>query len=260
MKKKNGKSICIFSGKGGVGKTILTLNLAGIYESLNKKVLIMDMDLSCGNIALALNKPASKTIYNFVDDYNNNRYRDFHDYVTSYDTHIDFLSSPKDPRQASKIDSKYIELALDKAENYYDIVLIDTNHDLNESNLVLLDSASTILFVMNNDPLDLKNMKSMLSIFRDLGKENYKILLYSARDPYKKYFTMFDMKNVLKSHIDYEISSEFYMKNIDTYIMNGEIVTLQEKAANVFNKDYTAMMKMAIDLLGEKEVEKHAED
>ena len=71
MKKKVGKSIGIFSGKGGVGKTTMTLNLAGIYESLGKKVLIMDMDLSSGNVSLALNKPASKTIYNFVDDYNN---------------------------------------------------------------------------------------------------------------------------------------------------------------------------------------------
>ena len=54
MKKKMGKSIGFFSGKGGVGKTIMTLNLAGIYESLNKKVLIMDMDLSGGNISLSL--------------------------------------------------------------------------------------------------------------------------------------------------------------------------------------------------------------
>ena len=56
MKKKIGKSLCLFSGKGGVGKTILTLNLAAIYSQINKHVLIVDLDLSSGGIALATNK------------------------------------------------------------------------------------------------------------------------------------------------------------------------------------------------------------
>ena len=43
-----GTSICVFSAKGGVGKTITTLNLAGIFEVLNKRVLIIDFDLSGG--------------------------------------------------------------------------------------------------------------------------------------------------------------------------------------------------------------------
>ena len=252
MRKKTGKSICVFSGKGGVGKTVFTLNLAGIYQSIGKKVLIMDLDLSSGGISLATNKPYDKNIYNLVDDYNNNRFRNFQDYVTKYNDSIDILASPKDPRQASKIDSKYIEIAIDKAEYLYDVVLIDTNHNLNEINLVILDEVSSILFVMTNDPLDLKNMKSLLSIFRDLKKENYKIVLNNARDPMKKYFTLFDMKNIMKANIDYVISEEFYVKNIDSYIMNGSIITLQPKAANVFNKDYTVLMKIATDMLGKE--------
>lgn len=259
MKRKKGKSICVFSGKGGVGKTVFTLNLAGIFEAIDKKVLIVDLDLSSGGISLATNRPYDKTIYNFVDDYNNNRFRDFKDYITTYSSHIDILPSPKDPRQASKIDSKYIEIALDKAEYFYDIVLVDTNHNLNELNLVVLDEVSSILFLMTNDPFDLKNMKSLLSIFRDLGKENYHLVLYNARDPMKKYFTFFDMKNVIKTNIDYVISSEFYIKNIDNYIMNGEIVTLQPKVANIFSKDYTTLMKIATDILG-KESEVHEEE
>lgn len=257
MKKQIGKSICMFSGKGGVGKSFLTLCLAGIYESIGKKVLIMDLDLSSGSIAVSMNKEFEKTIYNFVDDYSNNRFKNFLDYVTHYDEQIDLLPSPKDPRQASKIDSKYLEIAIQKASLHYDVVLIDTTHILNETNLVVLDQVDEILFVMQNDPMDLKNMKSLLSIFRDLSKDNYKILLNNSRDPFKKYFTLFDMKNVLKENIDYTISSEFYLKNIDTYIMNGSIVTLQPKAANVFNKDYTTLMKVALEMLGGEQSEEN---
>lgn len=253
MKKKHGNSICLFSGKGGVGKTITTLNLAGVYEIMEKKTLIMDMDLSSGGITLALNRAFDRTIYNFVDDYNNNRFRSLQEYVTKYDEFIDILPSPKDPRQASKIDSKYLEMAIDKACNEYDLVLIDTNHILNETNLVLLDKVDNILFVMNNDPLDLKNMKSLLSIFKDLEKTNYKILLNNSNNPYKKYFTTFDIKNIIKSNIDYELSSEFFLKNIDQYVMNGQIITLQPKASNIFNKDFSTLTKIATNFLKSEE-------
>lgn len=52
MAKVRGKSICIFSAKGGVGKTTTTINLAGIYEHLEKKVLIIDLDLSGEELVL----------------------------------------------------------------------------------------------------------------------------------------------------------------------------------------------------------------
>ena len=257
MSKTKGKSMCIFSAKGGVGKTLTTINLAGVYEHLEKKVLIIDLDLSSGGVSIALNRPFDKNIYNFVDDYNNNRYKDFKNYVTKYDEYIDLLPSPKDPRQANKIDSKYIDILIQKAEANYDIVLIDTNHNLNEVNVVALDNVDYILFVLTNDPLDLKNMKSLISIFKDSNITNYKILLNNSRDPYKDYFSIFDIKNVIKANIDYTLSSNFYMKNIDTFIMNGEIITLQKKMPNTFNKEYSTYMNIALDTIdkNKKEIE-----
>ena len=50
-----GKIVTVSSVKGGVGKTTLTTNLAGIYFLLKKKVLIIDLDLYAGGIATILN-------------------------------------------------------------------------------------------------------------------------------------------------------------------------------------------------------------
>lgn len=260
MSKTKGKSMCIASSKGGVGKTVTALNLAGVYEHLEKRVLLVDLDFSSGGISIALNKPFEKTIYNLVDDLNNNRYQDFKNYVTKYDAYIDFLPSPKDPRQANKIDSKYIDLLIEKAESNYDIVLIDTNHNLSEVNIVTLDHVDFILFVLTNDPLDLKNMKSLMSIFKDSGITNYKILLNNSRDPYKDYFSIFDIKNIIKANVDYTLSSNFYMKNMDTFIMNGNIITLQKKMPTTFNKEYSTFMSIALDTIKDEKEKEEGEE
>ncbi len=253
MKSKKGKSICLFSAKGGVGKTTTALNLAGIYETLNKRVLIIDLDLSNGGVAVSLNKVPDKSIYNMVDDMDNSRYHSLGEYITKYDDFIDFLASPKDPRQAGKIDSKYLDIILNKAIYNYDVIIIDTNHVINEINLSVLEKVDKILFMVTNDPLDLKNMKSLLSIFRDLGIDNFKVLLNNSRDPFKNYFSLYDLKNILKSNIDYSLSNRFYIRNIDDYIINGKIITLDKKLENLYAKDFTTLVTLATDVYIDKE-------
>ena len=51
-----GTSIAVFGAKGGTGKTIFTLNLAGSIAKLGKTCLIVDADLYSGQIDCALNK------------------------------------------------------------------------------------------------------------------------------------------------------------------------------------------------------------
>ena len=241
---RKGISICITSAKGGVGKTIMTLNLAGLYEILKKKVLIIDFD--------SLNLAFNKSIYNLVLDYTNNQYKNFQDYVTKYDEYIDVLPSPKDPRESRKIDPKYIELILDKAVNNYDIVLIDTNHVLDEFNISTMDLVDKLLLLVTNDPLDIKNMRNLITILKDVNYQNYKVVLNESSAPFKKYFSLYDIKNIIRTNIDYVISKDFYLKNIDTMIMNGKIITLDDKAPNIFSKDYTTLMQLITDLYNEE--------
>jgi len=251
MNGQMGKIITVSSVKGGVGKTTLTMNLAGLYFLMKKKVLIIDLDLYAGGIATCLNINNKKDIYMLVDSLSNNRTVTLKDYVCMYNSGIDVLASPKDPRDVSKIESKYISKIFEMAKSIYDVILVDTCHLLDEICLVAIDASYNSAFVITNDLVDLKNMKSLVSIFNETGKENYKVVLNNSRDTGRDYIGLFDIRNMIKRNIDFTISRNFYVKNIDKYVLNGEILTLN-KFINTFNSsDIRNMNKLALSLIGE---------
>ena len=249
MKKEAAKVISVFSCKGGVGKTTTLLNLAGIYSLMNKKVLIIDLDLNSGGVAISLNVDIPKTVYNVVDDMTNNRFKNIDDYTSKYNDMIYVLASPKDPRNASKIDSKYISLVISSAIYKYDIILVDTSHNLDPITLNALDKSDQTLFMVTNDPVDLKNSRSMIAIFEDIDNDNYKIVFNSSRDTGKDYFSLFDVRTILKHNIDYTIDHSFYIKDIDKYVLDGEILTLNKKIRSSKKSDIVKLTKLATALL-----------
>lgn len=251
MRLRKGRSLCFFSAKGGVGKTVNIINLAGVIEQLDKKVLIIDMDFYSGGVAISLNKKFDKSIYNMVLDMINNEYKDFNDYTVKVDDYIDILCAPKDPRDANKIDASFIEDIIKKAEAIYDVVLIDTNHTLNDINLVTLSCVNQVVFLTTNDPVDLKNLKSLLTIFKALEFKNYKVLLNNSRDPFKDYFSNYDIKHILGHNIDYTLSPNIFFKDMEKYIMDGIILTKEKRFVDSFGHDYQTFLIMATDLLDE---------
>lgn len=249
MNNSYGKIVVVSSVKGGVGKSTLTTNLAGIYFLLKKKVLIIDLDLYAGGIATLLNVNNKKDIYSLVDSISNNRFSSIRDYVSTYNNGIDVLAAPKDPRDVSKIESKYINKIFDIAKREYDIVLVDTHHLMDEMTLVALDASDMSAFIITNDLVDLKNMKTMVSIFNDTKKDNYKIILNNSRDTGRDYISLFDVRNIIKANVDYTISKNFYIKNIDKYVLNGEILTLNKYINRMYSSDIKNMNMLALSLI-----------
>lgn len=249
-----GKVISVSSVKGGVGKTTTVLNLAGIYCSLGKKVLVIDFDLYSGGIAASLNVKNTKDVFMMIDSMANNRFTELKKYVTTYNGNIDILACPKDPRQAMKVESRFVPVIFDFAKKDYDVILVDTSHVLNEINLTILDYSYMSLFVITNDLVDLKNMKSLISIFKDTEKRNYLIMLNCSRDTGKDYISLYDIRTIINDNIDYTLSRNYYIKNIDKYIIDGEILTLNKTLNTFHQRDVNNMKKMAIDLIDDKHV------
>lgn len=247
MALKKGKLISIMSTKGGVGKTMLALELGYIYAAQNKKVLLIDLDLFGGAIALSLKLPCDKSVYNIVDDLSNNRYKGIDEYIYSYNQNLDIIAAPKDPRQATKISSEYLEFLIKSAIMQYDYVILDNSNSLDRISITSLDLADQVVLVITNDLMDLKNAKSFISILKDISFENYQVVLNNAIIVNRKYFSIFDMKHMIKNNIDFTISKNAYIKNLDGYLLDGSLDGIMSVLKKHAKKDYHNL-----ELLSEK--------
>lgn len=229
------KVFTVTSMKGGVGKSTFTLQLAHAFEQLKKQVLIIDLDLHSGVIAPMLNIDNTNDICKLIDDLNNNRFKSLDNYIVKYNTYLDVLAAPKDPRSANKVSMKYLNILLNKATIKYDLILIDTNHIIDEINLVAFDNSDEMIYIVSNDAMDFKNMRTMISIFKDMEKNNFKIILNNAFKKQKSYYNLSDVKNLIKHNVDYVLPSDLYIKNIDKYVIDGKIPVVSKKKISKFS-------------------------
>ena len=103
------------------------------------------------------------------------------------------------------------------------------NTILNEVNVNILDMVDKILLMTTNDPLDLKNLKTVLSLFKDSNINKYKVILNDSVANNRDYFSLYDLKVIIDNNIDYIISNKFYVPNMDAYVFDGKIFTLEAK-------------------------------
>lgn len=246
---KKAKIITVASVRGGTGKTTTALNLAGTYSLMQKKVLILDFDLFSGGIALSLDLDITTDLYKLAYDMSVNEYKNIEDYIIKYDDYISIIPAPRDPRYASKIETKYISSILKKVNTKFDVIIIDTNHYLDATNLIIFDKSDTIMYIVNNSPLDLKNLKSMITIHKDMEKENYIVVLNESNTKLNEMFNNYDIKNIIKNDINYIIPATFYNKNINKFVLKGKIMLL-DKNVRLFNKKTVKVFEqMSLDLL-----------
>lgn len=246
---KKGKIITVTSAKGGVGKTIFLLNLAGIFSRMKQKVLIVDCDLVGGAVALDLNLNPIKNIFHISDDIFNNRYQNYTDYLTPYQDNIDIVASCKNPKQALKIDMNYIMMFLKQVKNEYDIILVDTTHGFTKENINILDKSDIILYMMTNDIMDIKNTKSYMEVMNDIEMDHIKIILNNSRDINLNYFSKYDIRSIIGRNIDYSLDRSLYIKNITSFLIEGEIFTLNKSLTFKDKNDLKKLENMARDFI-----------
>lgn len=197
---REGKIITLFSSKGGVGKSVLAVNLA-VEFSKNKKTILIDMDLMFGDVSMLVNGLNHKTILDAIDDEQIDSYLSLKPYLFEYNKNLDVLFAPKKPEASEYISKESIEKVFSIIKNQYDVIVVDTGVNFNDSTLFVLDNADYVLFISNMDIVSLKNTKLGLSVMKTLGYDNKKLKIVINRYTTDYGISRADVEETLKHEI-----------------------------------------------------------
>ena len=161
-KKKLAKLISITSGKGGVGKSNLILNLAIAMSIRGKKVLVIDADMNLSNLDILLGIYPEYTLKNLMDD------------IVSVEKLL--IDGPKgikilpaasgdikvmnNLRQAQKVlIQAYMEL-----RTKFDYILIDTGAGISDFTVDFVINSEKIIIVTTPEPTAITDAYAMIKV------------------------------------------------------------------------------------------------
>jgi flagellar biosynthesis protein FlhG len=125
--KHNTRIIAVSSGKGGVGKTNIAINLAIAYARLGKKVIVMDADLGLANVNVVLGVIPKYNLYHLI-----RRQKKLSDIIMDTEYGIQIVAG------ASGF-SKIANLSEDERSNF-----IQELHELSSADLVIIDTGAGV--------------------------------------------------------------------------------------------------------------------
>ena len=162
--------VSFLSGKGGVGKSILSFNIAERLSKLGRKVLLVDADFGFGNIHLLANKHSDYGTGHFMTGQ-----LSLKEAVITFNDNFDILASiGHGPafEQISVSESAGLVERLTEQSRDYDLILIDHSSGISKAATIIANSSDLNLLVMVPE---LTSISDAYGLFKLLLETNSKI-------------------------------------------------------------------------------------
>ncbi|HBZ56547.1 MAG TPA: hypothetical protein DEO88_14170 [Syntrophobacteraceae bacterium] len=173
--------LCLSSGKGGVGKTSLAVNLAVALVDLGQKVLIVDGDLGLANVDILLGIEVHTTIRDILDNDS-----DPLTAVVPVETNLGVLPSSSGVPEMVNLgpeDQTLLEEVLRSIAQHFDFVVMDTAAGIGPSVLWFNSFVEHNLVVLAPDPTSLTDAYALIKVLaRDYKRQHFHLLLNLVTD------------------------------------------------------------------------------
>lgn len=170
--------IGIVSGKGGVGKTTVTANLAIALTKLNKRVLVIDCNISTPHLAYYFGlKEYSVTLNNIL------REEIPSIYAPVFCNDVMLIPSSEEIKDLINIDVGKLRNVVEDIERFgnYDYILLDSAPGLGREALSVLEVAREIIFVTSPTIPNVSDVTRCAELANKLGNKKFYIVLNMVR-------------------------------------------------------------------------------
>ncbi len=179
---KIARVVTITSGKGGVGKSNIAVNMAVWLQKMGKRVIIFDADFGLANV---------EVMFGAVPQYNLSdliyRGKSIREIITQGPMDIGFISGGSGIaglNNLSKDQIVYLVHSLAELNELADVIIIDTGAGISDSVLEFVLASPEVLLITTPEPSSLTDSYSLLkALYRNptFSKEKVKISVVANR-------------------------------------------------------------------------------
>jgi flagellar biosynthesis protein FlhG len=156
------RSLSFTSGKGGVGKTNIVINLAIQLAKMGKKIFLIDADLGLANIDIMLNLAPEYTIEDVLAGTKN-----INDIIIEGPHGIHILPSSSGISEMQALDAEQQMSMLEelsRLKTRYDYILIDTGAGISPNVLRFNAAVDEVCVVSNTEPTSITDAYALMKI------------------------------------------------------------------------------------------------
>ena len=161
--KEGARIIAVTSGKGGVGKSNLTVNLALAFLAEGKKTLVIDADLGMANVDVLLGTSSRYNLLNLLDE-------DvvLDDVILKGPYGLRYISGGSGMEQAGEFtpaERDLLEEKLTGCGELADVILIDTGAGIGRNVLDFILAADEVLLVTTPEPTAMTDAYAVMKAY-----------------------------------------------------------------------------------------------
>lgn len=152
--------ITVTSGKGGVGKSNTSINLAIQFRKMGKKVIILDADFGLANIEIMFGAVPKHNLYDLIY-----QGKSITDIITWGPMEVGFISGGSGISGMSNLNRGYLNYIIQnlaQLDTIADIIIVDTGAGISDAVLEFLVASNEILLITTPEPTSITDSYSLL--------------------------------------------------------------------------------------------------
>ena len=173
--------IAITSGKGGVGKTNLAVNLAVALQLAGQKVLLIDADIGMANCNLLMGSVANRSLLDLLEDD-----VELDDVVEEGAAGVKYISGIAGVEAALGVNrraQKKLQKKLGGCSDLANVIIIDTGAGLNRNVIEFVLAAQEVLLITTPEPTALADAYAVIKAYSTYtDRRNIKLVVNRIRD------------------------------------------------------------------------------
>jgi pilus assembly protein CpaE len=219
--------IAVVGPKGGTGKTVVSCNLAAALAKSGARTVLVDLDLSFGDVALALRLMPERTLYELVRMGGSLDAEKIEGFLATHEASgARALLAPIRPDQGTAIGAEFLSNVFTILRATHDYVVVDTPAGFPTEVITAIDNSTNLVVVGMLDAFSLKDTKLGLETIRLMGYPDTRIRIVLNRADSRVGISRDDVVAILGRSPDVLIPSE---RDITRSVNDGTPIVLGQK-------------------------------